>query len=60
MSSQSYDFEYGSSVSLSNDGSTLAISGRKGLNATVHRFDADQNIWLEVGNVIVKMGLQLL
>jgi len=52
MSSQSYDFEYGSSVSLSNDGSTLAISGWKGLNATVHRFDADQNIWLEVGNGI--------
>ena len=50
--SNSYDFEYGSSVSLSNDGSTLAISGWKGLNATVHRFDADQNMWLQLGNGI--------
>ena len=49
----SYDrMEYGASVSLSDDGSTLAISGWKGTNATVHRFDSNQNAWLQVGNVI--------
>ena len=52
MSSQNYDLEFGSSVSLSDDGSTLAIAGWKGYNATVHRYDSDQNAWLQVGNVI--------
>jgi hypothetical protein len=48
----STDTEYGSSVSLSDDGSTVAIAGWKGLHASVHRFDPGQNIWLQVGNNI--------
>jgi len=44
--------EFGASVSLSDDGSTLAITGWKGQHASVHRFDSTQSTWLQVGNNI--------
>ena len=45
-------FDFGAAVSLSDDGSTLAISGNKGKYASVHRFDSAQSKWLQVGNNI--------
>jgi hypothetical protein len=51
-----YNTDYGASVSLSDDGLTLAMAGWRGYNTSIHRYHSDQNEWLQVGDNITFNG----